>query len=257
VKEMKVTIERTSERVERTSERVERMDERVERMDERIEEEFLLNNDPWNNLMATSIGKCEISKEDFAKEYGLNIRSLPCMISAIIPPRPSNNQKPNLKLAHIMPRSTKMHILNSLGLDSNDIDSLKNMLVLCSGFEEAFDKQHISFVPNSNPFAGGFIVKFWKDEFKYTPLFNGCNDLIGLYDRSSLNLIVNGNMHTIFRRALSYHTFMSFRKWKRDVVHLSLPTDCDLSNYNGSYQKTRHDYLLQINKDINIDNEEA
>eukprot|EP01035_Chromulina_nebulosa_P019731 gene19731-25661_t len=233
------------------------VNDRIQKLSDRIEEESLWNNDPWNGLITTSTGKCELLKADFAKEYKVKVTALPCMISGLIPL--SNQKKPNLRLTHIFPRSTKNHILTSLGLEASDIDNFKNMLLLCSGFEEAFYKHHISFIPNNNPFSNGFIVKFWKDEFKDAHLYPWSIGTIGTYDGAPLNLVVNGRTHVVFRRVLSYHAFMSFIKWKKDLSNITLPNNCDLSIHEDSYNKTWSDYLLQIKKDIDsdeIENEE-
>jgi hypothetical protein len=207
----------------------------------------MLRLDPWHSLTATSVGECEISQRTLAAKYGMPV---PCMVSGIVPPS-SPIRIPILKLAHILPRSTKAHILRSLGLGVQDVDDLRNMLVLCNGLEEAFDRQFISFVPNTNPFQGGFQVKFWKDEFKNFPLHKGSERTIGEYDRMPLNLSVNGNEHVIFRRALSYQAFMCYVKWKNEKVPgLILPTDCDVSEYVGAYRETKANYLKQLETDI-------
>jgi hypothetical protein len=223
---------------------------KVETIDIATQEVQFLRFNPWHELIATSIGKCNVSKETFAKTYGLSVPTISCMVSKIIPPPPASPHAPNLKLAHIMPRSTKLHILDSLGMGSEDVDDTKNLLILCSGLEIAFDKCQISFVPNSNPFAGGLELMFWKDEFKSNELYPGSGRTIGEFDKFTLDLNVNGHVHTIFRRALSYQAFISHQKWKRDIVNLSLPVNCDESEYKGSYKDTRENYLRQLAKDM-------
>jgi hypothetical protein len=227
---------------------------KMEEIGEAINESTALAFDPWNELTATSIGKNAVRKEDFATRYGLTASTIPCMIAGLIPPPPTTRtDPPNLKLAHLLPRSTKAKILRSLGLNTTNVDDFRNMLVLCAGFEEAFDRQQISFVPNANPFNGGFVVIFWTDEMKGSPLYPGALQRLGDFDEWPLNLEVNGHPHVIFRRALSYHAYTCFRKWRKESPSLEPPNDCDISIYEGSYKTTRAEYLKQIAKDMKDD----
>ena len=236
--------------------------EKLDKLQAALDESHLLRMDPWNDLTATSLGTCTISRAKFASTYGLTRDQIPCMVARIIPPLPTPPSNiPNVKLAHILPRSTKVHIRESLSMGALDVDDLRNMLVLCSGLEESFDRRLISFIPNTDPFTGGFQVKFWKEEFKSIPLYRGSDRTIGEFDGSRLNLIVNGKQHLIFRRALSFQAFMCYNKWKTEQVEgLIFPTNCDLSDYQGSYKylykKMEAIYLNQLKKDIKAETEE-
>ena len=88
-----------------------------------------------------------MTKAAFATHFKVSLTDIRCMVSGLQPASIDH-----LILAHILPRSADIKTKESLAID--DIDCIRNFLILCTGFERAFDsKSIISFIPADNPFA--------------------------------------------------------------------------------------------------------
>lgn len=59
-----------------------------------------------------------------------------CMVTDIAPDDPSNN----FRVVHIMPRSTQRKFLDSIAMNLEDVDDIRNLLLLCTNIERAFDR---------------------------------------------------------------------------------------------------------------------
>ena len=137
----------------------------------------------------TSLGTVEILKAELYALCNLDHGTATCMVAGLTPPRPIKGS--NLVLAHIMPLKTKRNIRELVSFQPDDIDSIRNCLLLSSSIEKAFDEQDISFVPPDNPFqADRFKMKIWNDAIRQKPVFPGAVDLTGTYDNRPLNLVL-------------------------------------------------------------------
>lgn len=207
---------------------------------------------PWEEMSNTTDGTASGLRSKFLSFYQLNIKgasSLHCMFTQKATP----DEK--LKLAHILPRSTKANTFRSLGLESSDINCFRNFLLLSENVEEAFDALRISFVQNpANPLHHDYILHVWDDRVLEEFVFKGSTEKIKNFAGNSLSLLFpNGQMHNPFRRCLSFQAWMSFWKWSREGKHgLSEPEDFDDSLYDNHdvFKADREKYLSQLRSDI-------
>ena len=133
-----------------------------------------------------------------------------------------------LKVAHILPDSTKKSIMNDLKLPScfrNDTEAQKwNFMILRNDIEEAFDSLKISFVPTNilqpNDFYLNIIDRDSLD-----------SDITGL-EGSKLNVPEGISLS---RRALSYQAYMAYIQatYNDPSVDLNLPLDFWSSEYDS------------------------
>lgn len=194
-----------------------------------------------------------LSKDDYEKTYKVPKKDLKCMISGHSFPHWNVTTQGNhpITLAHLLPRSADAKERLSLGYGKGDIENIRNTILLCKGFEEAFDHKFISFVPSDCPFSNNrYKLQIWVDKVRGYPIFEGSSETIGAYDQYPLILTVGTHSHDPFKRALSYQTFRSFKTWAKELGLTELPEDCDLSAYDGSYKKKRIEYAKQLAKDI-------
>lgn len=234
------------------------LEERIQQTQEAVKEGNYLLLDPWNDITATSIGKSSTLRADFFAYYGLISATAQCMITntpASIFRRPS---QPCVVLAHLLPRSSKRNVLDALGMVPEDIESIRNALLLCHGIEEAFDRKQVSFVPIDNPFVDGkFKMMIWEDKFKGIPIYEGSTQTLGDFENAQLDLVVNGTNHQIFRRVLSYQAYMACRHWFQYGNRKGLQVDCDISVYQGSYQNSRRDFADRFRRTLERELAEA
>ena len=206
----------------------------------------------------TSLEKAENLKKEFFSFYNLGPTTAVCMVTGVNPPPVQHSS--NLILAHIMPRSTTRIIREYVTIQLSDIDSIRNCLLLSFNIERAFDELDISFVPSDNPFqADKFKLTVWNDTIRKKPIFPGALQLIGEYDNSALNLVMNtvtvadAKLHNPFKRALSYQAYMAFRKWSKIDPTIEMPVDSDISLYHvnvKSYRNSRRDFADRFRRDL-------
>ena len=112
-----------------------------------------------------------------------------------------------VKVAHLLPAVSDVFILTQLGFTENDTVSVRNGLLLCSGFEEAFDQLQASFI--LGPYEGlreGYIFKIWNDSCRNKETFPNSGHLIGSFEGKPLEL----KGHEPFSRVLSYQAYQAF-----------------------------------------------
>ena len=135
--------------------------------------------------------RCPETKEDKCR----------CMLSGLL------GLGDQVRVAHLLPAVSTISILTQLGFKEIDTDSVRNGLLLCKGFELAFDQLQASFI--LGPCQGlreGFIFKMWNDCCRNQETFPGSGHLIGSYEGQPL--ILNG--HEPFSRVLSYQAYQAF-----------------------------------------------
>lgn len=198
---------------------------------------------PWSEMSQTSAGKTSNARKCFFKEYNLEHSKAVCMLTGITPDDQSNH----LRVAHIMPRSAQRKFLDSITMKRNDIDSIRNLLLLCRNIEIAFDRLEISFIPSKNPFAGQFCLRIWNDRTRNTPIYDGSEKVIGDYDGAILNFTVNGKLHCPYKRALSYQAYHAYNQWSMN----------NGSVYEGSLREEFFKLVgRHINEEVSDDDDE-
>jgi hypothetical protein len=154
-------------------------------------------------------------------------------------------------LAHLLPRNANVKERSRLRYDGTDIGDIRNTILLCRGFKEAFNSKCISFVPADNPFSNHkYKLHLWCDFIKSKPIFEGATQTIGDYDGCPLNLRVGTMHHDPFKRAMSYQAFCAFKMWSKELGLRELPVDSDTSGVDVSYERRRAMFAQQLAKDI-------
>lgn len=166
-----------------------------------------------------------------------------CMASAV------EGDNEEIQAAHIAPAKSKIKLLASIGLTQDDVNSVKNGLMLAFGIHNEFDNLRISFV-KSNPLSETLYMKIWDDTCRNTLLFEGSQRTVGEFDGAMLNL----GTHQPFKRALSCQAYMAFLKFKH------IPANLEAVEYGSenesSYFKERQIMKEAVIRDIRYEIEE-
>lgn len=157
----------------------------------------------YGNITETrASSKVNALHETFKTHYGIASGAV-CVLTGDC----SDSQ---LKLAHIVPRSTRCDIRNCLHLSKDDLNSFRNLIFLCNGVEAAFDRLRVSFVPKS-PLDQTLVLKIWDETVKTEKIHIRSDSLIGDFEGASLNLMMeNGCEHNPFRRCFAYQALVSY-----------------------------------------------
>ena len=239
-------------------------DKKMRKVMEKVLEvlEDIADKDCYDRISAASMPR-KLDKVDYAKAYGVPIPDLQCMVTGIslnslIATSPGGPTPPNpVTLAHLLARCADAKESMSLGYGLDDIENMRNTILLCKFIEVAFDHKLISFVPMDKPFSGDrYKLHIWVDAIRPHPIFPGAAQTIGSLDGAPLNLSVGGTAHNPFHRALSFQAFRAFKMWGKDFGLTELPEDCDTSVYQGTYKTTRAKYAQQLAKDIAADDDD-
>ena len=119
-------------------------------------------------------------------------------------------------LAHLIPHrlnaKTKQHKLTLIGMEADDIASIRNYLFLADPIEKAFDRYHLSFEWDGNAYK----LRIFNEECRNTPIYKDLDDghkladvpVIGGYEGLPLNFYG----HDVFKTVLSLHCYQSFLK---------------------------------------------
>lgn len=200
----------------------------------------------------------ELSKADYSTKYGVVVNDLKCMVTGTLATakrlsssKRTCNTESAVVLAHLLPRGANASTRLSLGYQIDDIENIRNSLLLCKGMEEAFDSKYISFVPSEVPFSNNqYILHIWCEEGRKQPIYNGSSTTIGSFDGKPLDLSVGEHMHDPFKRALSYQAYRAFKKWGKINGMTDLPLDSDMSEYAGTYKMERENYAKRLARDL-------
>eukprot|EP01033_Poteriospumella_lacustris_P015017 gene15017-10737_t len=120
--------------------------------------EDIVDKDCYDRISESSQRK-RASKMDYERNYGVAVADLNCMItgisqSALHAPAPTSPMPENpVTCSYLLPRSAYATDRESLGYKMDDIESIRNTLLLCKGIERAFYRKKLSFVPADNPFS--------------------------------------------------------------------------------------------------------
>ena len=146
-------------------------------------ENFIVHTGGLIRYPETGLGKCK------------------CMLSGLL------GFGDQVKVAHLLPAVSDVSILNQLGFTENDTNSVRNGLLLYSGFEKAFDQLQASFI--LGPCRGlikGYIFKIWNNSCRNEETFPNSGRLIGSFEGEPLEL----DGHEPFSRVLSYQAYQAF-----------------------------------------------
>ena len=178
-----------------------------------------MGDDPYDKISMSSDPRT-LSKDSFATKYGVSGESLRCMISgtsltSFVAVAPfSRPPKILVALSHLLPRCANASDMASLGYRNSDIEDIRNSVLLCKGFGQAFDHKYISFVPSDNPFSDNkYKLHIWSGHIKTEPIYQGASQTIGDFEGAPLILRVGTEMHNPFKRALSYQAFCAWKSW--------------------------------------------
>ena len=200
-----------------------------------------LDSDPYDKLSENSHTR-KFTQADFASNFKAKQSHLRCMVSG---------KSNKLILVHLLPRSASNKFKETLAIGVSEIDCVRNFLILCEGFERAFDAKHISFIPAENPFSDNkYVLKIWTESVKNLQIYEGSTETIGDYEDAPLVLKVGGLDHNPFRRIISYQAFRAFKTWYQILRLKHLPVNCDVSEYQGSYRLSRKSFEDQLARDF-------
>ena len=166
----------------------------------------------YRNLAAVTV-------PGYTNSSGSNLVKVKCMISGVESTLPDS-----ICALHILPPQTSSpRLLRMLKLQSEDLHSPRNGLLLAYGIEQAFQQLEVSFVrkPDPNSAKNVFVMKVWGAASKHCttrPLFKTSKLLkVSDYDNAELKLNFvddRSGCHNPFLRALAYQAFQAYRKWK-------------------------------------------
>ena len=202
----------------------------------------VLDTDPYDKISDNNHMR-NFSKSDFAGHFKVQPSALRCMVSGLQPP--SNY----LILSHLLPSSATNKVKETLAIGISDVDSVRNFLILCKGFEQAYDSKNISFVRAENPFSNNrYMLKIWTNTVRKEKIYEGSNQTIEDFENYPLNLKVGDADHNPFKRIISYQAHRAFLKWHKCHGLTELPVDC-----LGSYRSTRKAFVDQFAIDCAAD----
>eukprot|EP01035_Chromulina_nebulosa_P039012 gene39012-52708_t len=159
----------------------------------------------YRNLAAVTV-------PGYTNSSGSNLVKVKCMISGVESTLPDS-----ICALHILPPQTSSpRLLRMLKLQSEDLHSPRNGLLLAYGIEQAFQQLEVSFVrkPDPNSAKNVFVMKVWGAATKHCttrPLFKTSKLLkVSDYDNAELKLNFvddRSGCHNPFLRALAYQAF--------------------------------------------------
>ena len=203
----------------------------------------------------------ELTKRDFADTYNVDVDHLQCMVTGISSSSlhasdPSRNSR--VVVAHLLPRCADSSTKLSLGYTWDDMESIRNTVILCKGIKDAFDSKLISFVPSEKPFSNNaYKMHIWSEDVKTRPIYKGATETIGSYEGLPLHLSVGEQEHNLFTRAVSHQAFCAFKVWGKQCGLKELLQTRGFSIYKGSYKARREKYAKELAQAIEKDAEDG
>eukprot|EP01036_Dinobryon_divergens_P052138 gene52138-69759_t len=151
--------------------------------------------DPWQKMSATSVDRVKNLRSKYAELVP------PCCVIS------GHNKEGNLTLAHILPHSTDANIQQIVGV-SNKLNTVRNVMWLCSALESAFDRLQLSFQPIDALNRTIFKLRIWDPAILEIPLYKGATETIS----SIVDAIIDFSQFEVipYRRCLSYHTLICY-----------------------------------------------
>ena len=162
-------------------------------------------DNPWSDMTLDSIADRNHQRQVYFNRYPRKT----CMLTKLSPV----NDEEELRLLHILPRSSKAKYAQCIGLSLSDLESTNNILLLCTNIANAFDNLDVSFVHPVcdllDPWSGNaFVLHIWNDNVRSKPIYPGADKTIGDFDGRELN-----ESHDIFKRVLTLQAAWACLKW--------------------------------------------
>jgi len=186
------------------------------------------------NMTETTADTVEKLADIFRGRYGIEPNESVCFLTGI---------RGSLKLAHIVPRSTKSNILDFLELSHADINDVRNLVFLCWNIEHSYDRLKVSFVPRSRT-DDTLVLKIWDDSVRKMPVFDGADKekhmklyngkvYIGDYENEALQLkMPNNAVHNPYRRCFAYQALLACLQHDREGASHYEDRQSDISTFN-------------------------
>lgn len=154
--------------------------------------ETIADKDPYDRIYESNTPRV-VSRSDYVRAYGVPVADVQCMATGLCPSvlhlaaaapttSPTSSENPVTRV-HLVPRRADARDRTSLGYHRDDIDDIRNTLLLCRGIAEAFNRKQLSFVPADHPFARHqYQLQIWVDCIRTEPIYEDASQTIGDYD---------------------------------------------------------------------------
>jgi hypothetical protein len=208
---------------------------------------------PWLEMAETDRSRTNDLRKKIFIKLGIDPANATCWVSGMRVP---------VKVAHILPDSSKKNVMTRLGLESsfrNDVNAVPcNFMVLCYSLEGAFDAMQISFSPPDLLHPETLTLKIWDDACRNNPVENDGTCVvprsIGDYDGAALNIPTGW---VVSKRALSYHTLCCYI-YQRYKGNMSEHEPADFSSQLGEGRDKIRKQLAELFKtSIRLDDDAA
>lgn len=159
---------------------------------------------PWLDIAETDRSRAKNLRQQLFHKLGVNNKTVTCWLTGL---------NCAVKVAHILPDSTKADVLKRLELDAtfkNDTRNPRNFMILAETIEEAFDSMHISFCPKDVLNPTKLYLKVWSDELRGLAIGGDDDDeevrniTFGSLEKSEAMLMVPEDWR-VSLTSLSYH----------------------------------------------------
>ena len=125
---------------------------------------------PWDKMtQSTHSRDNESFRLNYIKEFGFDADNITCACSGL---------KVEVTMTHLLPRSTGKSIYEIHGLTSDEMKSIRNLLILATNIEKAYDRQQISFIKKSIQ-KDDLVLKIWYRTIANTTISAGSAKTIG------------------------------------------------------------------------------
>ena len=211
---------------------------------------------PWLDIAETDRSRAKTLRHQLFHKLGVNNKTVTCWLTGL---------NCAVKVAHILPDSTKADVLKRLELDAtfkNDTKKPRNFMILAETIEEAFDSMHISFCPKDVLNPTKLYLKVWSDELRGLAI-GGDNDdeevrniTFGSLEESEAMLMVPEGWN-VSLRSLSYHHLCCYI-YHKSKGNKSLDPDmpADFSSQGKDKDNVRKALVNMLNTAKRFDQEE-
>jgi len=246
-------------RTKRLEKGIDNITERMDNITERMEK--LENNQRWTNMILlarldfwhsrTLHLKAPCSRPaslatETAYYYGCQTGKNTCALTGL------NGTSDQVMVAHLLPCRHFDFAFSLFGLDGQkEHDGMRNVMLLCKGLEEAFDKKRVSFGRSED---GKWRLHIWDDGVKNKCVWKAnSTEVLGKYEGMELTFPEN---KFPFTRILAYHHRVCFlnakeRNWIKDDVKMpedsgspfktgNVPLEIDVNSELESYHSDNH-----------------
>ncbi len=181
---------------------------------------------PWIDMADSERSKSKNIRGAIFRKLNVNDDTVTCWLLGINCP---------VKVAHILPDSTKAVVYRRLGLPPdfrNQIEpQARNFMILHEKLEQAFDNMSIAFAPNDPFFPNQLYMKIWSDDIRDVEVVEGIN----FKDLENRQLMVPDGW-SLSLRCLSYHNLCCYiyNKTKRTMLlDPGIPADFSSVDFNN------------------------